>query len=179
MTSEIGHDPFEEGVDSSLIPPDWLLDADCPANDQYLRQIEALKRLIVSQSALMYPTQISIVKKRHLGKRTRDIAAEVELTPASVNRNLKDPKAQRLLALLSHLSIMMDGPREAQRKDFLWRIARRNEVTDPRVSISAIAEINKMSHQGEVLKRGGNTSGGNTVQIVINNETFPRGALDV
>lgn len=177
MTTDNGHDPFEEGINTDLLPPEYLLDSDSPANDQYLRQIEDIKRLIVAQSAIMRPTQIEIVKKRHLGKRTKDIAVEVELTPISVSRSMKDPKAQRLLALLSHLSLMMDGPREAQRKNILCRIALRNELIDPRVSISAIAEINKMSHQGQVLAKGGNGPS-SVVQIIINTETFPRGALD-
>lgn len=178
MTTDNGHDPFEEGINTDMLPPECLLDSDNPANDQYLRQIEAIKRLIVAQSAIMRPTQIEIVKKRHLGKRTKDIAAEVELTPIAVSRNLKDPKSQRLLALLSHLSLLMDGPREAQRINLLSRIANRNELIDPRVSIAAIAEINKMHHQGNVLAKGGNGPS-NVVQIVINNETFPRGVLDV
>lgn len=179
MTTDNGHDPFEEGINTDLLPPEYLLDSDNPANDQYLRQIEDIKRLIVAQSAIMRPTQIEIVKKRHLGKRTKDIAAEVELSPVSVSRSMKDPKAQRLLALLSHLTLLMDGPREAQRRNLLYRIATRNELTDPRVSIAAVAEINKMSHQGQVLAKGGGGGSGNVVQIVINNETFPRGALDV
>lgn len=177
MTTDNGHDPFEEGINTDFLPPECLLDSDNPANDQYLRQIEALKRLIVAQSALLRPTQIEIVKRRHLGKRTKDIADEVEMSPVSVSRNLKDPKAQRLLALLSHLSLMMDGPREAQRINLLSRIANRNELIDPRVSIAAISEINKMNHQGKVLANGGGGAS-NVVQIIINNETFPRGALD-
>ena len=177
MTTDNGHDPFEEGINTDLLPPEYLLDSDSPANDQYLRQIESIKRLIVSQSALLRPTQIEIVKKRHLGKRTKDIAVEVDMSPISVSRNLKEPQAQRLLALLSHLSLMMDGPREAQRKNLLYRIAARNELIDPRVSISAIAEINKMTHQGQVLAKGGGGPS-NVVQIIINNDTFPRGALD-
>lgn len=177
MTTDNGHDPFEEGINTDLLPPEYLLDSDNPANDQYLRQIEAIKRLIVAQSAIMRPTQIEIVKKRHLGKRTKDIAAEVELSPVSVSRSMRDPKAQRLLALLSHLGLMMEGPREAQRRNLLWRIATKNELIDPRVAISAVSELNKMSHQGQVLAKGGGGPS-NVVQIVINNETFPRGALD-
>ena len=48
----------------------------------------------------------------------------------------------------------LDGPQEAQRAHFLWRIALANEKEDPRVAISAVAEINRMSHQRELFNTG-------------------------
>lgn len=171
-----GHDPEFDCAETSLLPPEVLLAPNNPANDEYLRDVEALKRLIVSQTKCLHPAHVEIVKKHHLGKKQVDIAEQVSLTPTTVGRALKAPAAQKLLALLQHLALMMDGPRDAQRRNFLWRIAIANEEKDARVAISAIAEINKMTHQDKQLDAG--QLGGNVVQVVINNEQFPRGALD-
>lgn len=176
MQTYDGHDPEFDCVELSLLPPEALLAPNNPANDAYLRDIEALKRMIVSQTKCLQPTHVEIVKKYHLGKRKGVIAEEVGLTPSTVGRAIKAPAAQKLLGLLHHYALMMDGPRDAQRRNFLWRIAVKNEHTDARVAISAIAEINKMTHQDKQLDAG--QLGGNVVQIVINNEQFPRGALD-
>jgi hypothetical protein len=175
MQTYDGHDPEYDCAEISLLPPEALLAPNNPANDEYLRDVAALKRMIVSQTKCLQPTHVEICKKFHTGKKKIDIADEVGLTPVTVGRALKAPAAQKLLALLQHLALMMDGPRDGQRRNFLWRIAIRNEEKDPRVAISAIAEINKMTHLEKQLDLG---IGDNVVQIVINNDLLPRGALD-
>lgn len=176
MQTYDGHDPEYDCAEISLLPPEALLAPNNPANDDYLRDVAVLKRLIVSQTKCLQPTHVEIVKKYHLGKRKCDIAEEVGLTPVTVGRAIKAPAAQKLFALLQHLALLMDGPRDGQRRNFLWRIAVANETKDARVAIAAIAEINKMTHQDRSLEAG--LPAGNVVQVVINNEQFPRGALD-
>lgn len=173
-----GHDPDYASDNTDLLPPELLLAPDSLQNDQYLRDIAAIKRLIVSQTSLMHRAHVEICKLAHVGQKREKIAESVDLTPATVSRVVNSPKGKKLRALLSHLSLMMEGPREAHRRNFLWRIAQRNEITDPRVAISALAELNRMTHQERLLEEGNNGGNGNVVQVVINNEHFPRGALD-
>lgn len=165
-----------EAVTTELLPPELLLDQTHPANDRYLQSIESIKRYIVSLSATMRYTHVQICKARHLGKTTAQIAEQVELTTFTVGRALKSPPGQKLSALLLHLSLLMEGPRLAHRNHMLWRIAIKNEDRQPRVSIAAIAEMNRSNHQQEALNSAHLNN--NVVQIVINNDMFPRGALD-
>jgi len=168
----------EDCEETKLLPPEALLIPNHPANDDYLRDVAMLKRLIVTSSNKMTPKHVEMVKKYHLGKRKVDIATEMNVTAATVGRATTSENGKKLLALLKHLALLIEGPRDGQRRHFLWRIALANELKDPRVAISAVAEINKMTHQDKALELGGNSLGGNVVQIVINNDNFPRGALD-
>lgn len=165
-----------EAVKTELLPPELLLDETHPANDRYLQSIEIIKRHIVSHCAAMRYTHVQICKSRHVGQSTEQIAEQTELTPFTVRRALKSGQGQKLLALLQHLSLLMEGPRLAHRNQMLWRIAISNEKKMPRVAIAALSEMNKSNHQQEALNAG--HLSGNVVQIVINNDMFPRGALD-
>ena len=176
MDTEESYDLDFATPDLDLLPPESLLAPNSAVNDQYLRDIAALKRLIVTQTLAMPPAHVEICKLRHVGKKTAYIAETVDLTAITVNRTLRSEKGQRLLALMAHLTLLNDGPREGQRRAMLWRIAQKNEDPDPRTAISAISELNRMHFQAETINQGGIT--GNVVQIVINNDNFPRGALD-
>jgi len=48
-----------------------------------------------------------------------------------------------LVSALTRLYSLRDGTRYSQRELMLYRIACRNELTDPRTSIAALAEINR------------------------------------
>jgi hypothetical protein len=165
-----------EAVKTELLPPEMLLDETHPANDKYLQSIESIKRYIVSHSAGMHYSHVQICKARHVGQSAAQIAEKVDVTPLTVNRALKSPPGEKLLALLHHLSLLMEGPRLQHRNNLLWRIAIKNEDRQPRVTIAALAEMNKSHHQQEALQSGHLNN--NVVQIVINNDMFPRGALD-
>ena len=158
------------------LPPEIIIDENHPAGDEYMRNIESIKQRIVSACAVMTSTHIESIKLQHIGKSTADIADRLDINTNTVRRIAKTPKGLRLSALLKHLSLAIDGPREAHRKHVLWRIAIKSEEKDPRVAIAAIAEINKMTHQKEALEAG--QLGGQKLEIIINNEQFPRGVLD-
>ena len=92
---------YEEDCEASeLLPPDVLLDPNNPANDDYLREIAMLKRLIVSESKKLRPKHVEMVKKHHLNKTNVLIAEELDVTPNTVSKALRKPEALKLLALL-------------------------------------------------------------------------------
>ena len=45
-----------------------------------------------------------------------------------------------------------------------------------RIAIAALAELNKMEHNEKLLQHS--TTGNQPIEIVINNQTLPRGPLD-
>jgi hypothetical protein len=79
------------------------------------------------------------------------------------------PEVLRLVHYLIHLQIMQDGPNKEMRKQMLWRIAVDNEKCDPKESVKALAELNRME-AGNQLPNG--------FSIVINNVSLERGPLD-
>lgn len=160
------------------LPPELILDPDHPATDPYLQSIELIKRSIISHSSLMHNSHVEIVKQVHLGRRTTAIAESMGLTPTTISRAKGSDDGKRLLSLLRHLSMALEGPMELQRKHYLWRVAKRNEITDPRVGIAAIAEINRMTHQEKTIENTAKGGSSGVVQIMINNNLLPRGDLD-
>lgn len=158
--------------------PESLILADGhPANDQYLRDITTCKRQIMDASASMTGAQVQMCKSFHQGKSFKEIAEAVGCTPTTVSKHCKSDKGRRLISLLRHLALAIDGPADAQRRHTLWRIAMNNEDEDPRISISAISEINKMTHQEKLLESG--QAGAGKFEIIINSTAFPKGVLDV
>ena len=159
--------------DHSLLPPELLLNEDHPDNDQYLKNTRLIQQQIVAQSARMRPKEIESVKMAHQGLNYVEIGQRLNISPQTASKYLKKEHGQRLKALLAHYDAAIEGPHRAQRKAMLWRIARRAETEDPRVAISAVAELNKVEEaQNQVISTGG------TTQIVINTQQLPRGALD-
>lgn len=162
---------------TEYMPPEIVLNPHHPATDPYLKDIEQLKQEIVNQSACLRPKHVQIVKLAHKNKKTKEIAETVSVGMETVRRVLRQTEARCLLALLRHLTLALEGPITAQRRHMLWRIAQRNEIEDPRVAISALAELNKVEHQDRQLERGlsGNVNG--QLEIVIHNH-LGRGPLD-
>ena len=162
-------------VDQEYLPPDLLLDETHPAADAFSKAARRIQQYIVATSAKLHPRHVQAVKLHHKGQRNVQIAETLRVTPPSIARWLKKPDALKLKSLLAHYQAHIDGPNLALRQHMLWRIAHNNEVTHPRTSIAALAEINRMNqHNDNPAQQNG--SGG--VTIVINPNQFPRGALD-
>ena len=158
------------------LPPELLLDRDNPANDDYVRKTEAVRRLIEFEKSKLSARAVAAVHLKLRGLKTKEIAEKLNVTPTTISKNINLPAAKKLLALMSFLSFTIAGPHLAQRVNMLWRIAVTNEETKPALAISAIAEINKMDPEV------GNTAGGpgadNRTVVIINQNTLPQGALD-
>jgi len=163
-------------LDSTLLPPELLLDPAHPANDGYIRSTEEIKRLMLTVSSRLKPRTVRIVKLRHQGIPATEVARMLDITPATVSKNMHTPDAKRLTALLGYYGSMVAGPHIAQRNNMLWRIAKANEHDQPRVTISAIAELNKV----EIALKESNASSDQQKApiVVINQELLPRTNLD-
>ncbi len=153
--------------------PALLLDEYHPANQDYMRNLEDIKRLIVAQSAPMNPRTVEVVKSRLLGASNKEVGAKLKMTTASVTRHFNKPDAQVLAASLRHLTMAIEGPMTMQRRAMLWEVALdAKDSSDYKVIIAAIAELNKMDGTYDTEKATGD------INITINNELYPRGELD-
>ena len=162
-------------VEHENLPPELLLDENHPSADAFARSARSIQQFIVSTSAKLHAKHVQAVKLQHRGQSSTRIAETLNVTAPSVRRWLNKPAAIKLKSLLNHYQAHIDGPNNALRQHMLWRIARNSELDDPRTSIAALAEINRMNQHNDNPAQQ-NSSGG--VTIVINPNQFPRGALD-
>lgn len=165
-------------IDLEHVPVDCLLD-DHPASDNYLIQIERLKRAIVRHSDTLRPNQVRACKLRHQGYSNVAIAEKLNKKPNAISALLSNPKCKQLLTLLGYLALALEGPREGQRRAMLWRIAVANEEDDPRCAISALAELNRMHVHRENLNAAMTAGvGANRIEIIVTSPALARTTLD-
>ena len=163
--------------DPHSLPPELAIDQYHPEGDAYMQSLRAIQRAVVAASAKLKPLQVSAVKMTHSGLSYTEIGKRLQRAQNTIARWLALPEAQQLLNLLRHYQSSMHGARQEQRKHMLWRIAVDNEQTDPRVAITAVAEMNRMEVAIHTVEAKANITP-TTVNIVINQDQLPRTTLD-
>ena len=166
---------FEEFEDpEESLPPEMLLDPYHPKNDRFYSELNHTKRAVLATSNALRPMHRQAVAMYRGGMNYTEIAKKLDSTLSTVSKWVNAPQAKRLSALMDHHQHQVDGPNSEHRKAILYRISMDNEKYHPSISIKALQEINKMSGTYET---GDNIQ--NQVNIQINGELLPRGALDV
>ena len=154
--------------------PDTVADEYHPSADRYLQNIKEIQRAIVSQSRGMSPLAVQAVKGYHSGETYTLTATTIGKSLPWVSKQVNSDDGQRLLALLAYYQEAINGPNDAQRNAMLWRVAVDSEQNDPKVAISAVAELNKQANIGKEALIGLTTG---DINIVINN-SLGKGVLD-
>ena len=165
-------------LNHELLPPEVLMDASHPANDEYLRTLQHHQRMIVALSQKMTPKHVIMIKRRHSGEPVHEIAQALKVNKNTVSKICNSEIGQQLAAMLRFYQLGIEGPNVAQRKNMLWRIAIDNERDEPRVSIAATAELNRMDNEAHARI---NPSAGNTTiapVVIINQALLPKTTLD-
>lgn len=169
---------LDEWIDpNEHLPAEHLLDDDHPAADDFHQAVTDLERSIFAHGRSMKHKHREFARMVRTAASTKDISKKFNKTAHTVYTWAKRPDVQRMIALLDRLQHKMDGPTLAHRNGILYRIALDNEEKRPNVSVQALQEINKVS--GAYAQEGNFGNSGNVVQIQINGEILPRGALDV
>ncbi len=153
------------------IDPDLLVDPHHPHNQKFFNTQQRLQRLLVAIQAKMTPKHVEIVKLHHRSLSAKEIADRVGRKHLTIYSVLKRPDAQELLEYLRYYDGHMDGPSVQHRKSWINDIIVDNIEDDPRVALSAIAELNKMDgvYQKDEAPQ---------INITINQTDLPRGVLD-
>ena len=128
----------------------------------------------MSQSRGMSPLAVQAVKGYHSGETYKLTATTIGKTAQWISKQVNSDDGQRLLALLAYYQEAINGPNDAQRNAMLWRVAVDSEQNDPKVAISAVAELNKQANIGKEALIGLTTG---DINIVINN-SLGKGVLD-
>ena len=173
MTNELTEILSDYMEDAENLPPEALLDPYNPHNDQYFKDLKLNRMRINATVKHMNPKKKRCVELHMQGKSFKDIAELVNTTAGTVSKYVNSAEGLRFKALVNHLNAAIDGPNKLHRQAVLWRIGIDNEKKAPNLTISAIQEINKMA--GSYAESG---NPGNVVNIQINQEILPRGALD-
>jgi hypothetical protein len=116
-----------------LIPSD---SHDAIAKQRLQREIEACARHI-------RPRYISAITAVCSGSTVAAASRKYHCAAQTLSNQMKSPYGERLLNAIRRLHALRDGTEYIQRELMLWRIAASNELSDPRTSIAAIAEINR------------------------------------
>ncbi len=155
------------------LPIEQQIDPYHPDNQEFMKQVKSIQRVIVADAAVCRPKHVEVAKLKVMGKNQAETAEIVGLTPATVSRVLATRDVTQLITSLRYLSTLYEGPSMEQRKRFLWEIAVDSKNNDPRVAIQAIKELNNIDGVGSPTNVINNTT-----EITINQTHFPRSVLD-
>ena len=158
------------------LPVEMLVNPDHPSNEQFYADLAHIKRAVIAAQNKLRPMQRHAVLLHRQGLNNTEVAKKIDTTPVTVGKWLKSKEAVRYQAVMDHHQQMLDGPQFDHRKNILYRIALEQMKSQPKTSISAIQEINKMSGVYAENAAGGFSG---DINISINGELMPRGALDV
>jgi len=140
------HLPFPD-EDEDVLPLQEFLDKNHPSNDIYMRSVDHVQRQIMSQTALLRPKQVQMVKCVFNGLNYTETALKVGCSPSTVSKVVQSQNGARLLKLLQYHLNLLQGANTAQRRNMAWRIAVDNEQTDPKVSLQAIKTLEDIDNR--------------------------------
>lgn len=123
-----------------------------PANDEFRRTLESIKLQIRDLTLKMRPRQAMMVKVNMAESSYAQTARRLRTSAQTVSKVCRSPDGIRLRQLLAHHNQLVSGVSAIEREQLLWRIALNNEARNPRTSVSAIAEINKMKADTEAFR---------------------------
>ena len=164
--------PMNNLVDYQYIDPELLLDKYHPVNQPFYQHQLSIQRAIVHQTAQCKPKHVEVAKLHINSMSNGDIAAQMQYAPASIPSVLRRKEVQHLIELLRFYSLHLEGPSIEHRKRMLNEIAVDNQGVDDAISIRAVHEMNSMDGVGKDKQD-------RAINITINNQQLPKGALDV
>ena len=153
------------------IPVDVILDPYHPSNQPFTKTEQAIKRVVVDQSVRMKPNHVKIAKMHLRGNTRQEMIDETGLVAGSISQILGRADVTALLHTLNHLDGHYEGINLRIRKQMLMEIAIDNKTDDPRLTVTALQELNRIEGTYERESHKPQT-------IIINNGNFPRGTLD-
>ena len=158
--------------DMEFTPPDFLLDKYHPHNQGYFKEERQIKALLVTLQAKMKPRHVEISKMAMQGKDNEYIAEHTGLQKTSISQIKARDDVKQLTDRLRYFQALQDGPNISHRKRVLTEIMIDSQEHEPKISIAAIQEMNKMDGVGKDVAD-------KKIEITINQNQFPRGPLDV
>lgn len=125
-----------------------------PANSEYHRSVRSLTARIVAVTSKMRAKHALITRElaTNLYNYT-EIAKKYHCAPQTVSKIKKTANAKELLWCIARLNELRSGTKALHREMLLWEIALREKDQDPRTSIAAVGEINRMKIDTDAQKQ--------------------------
>jgi len=124
-----------------------------PANSEFKRTVKSANMHIRALVSKMHPKHAMICRALVVGIHTnKAIAQKYRCNPQLVTKVKQDPNARELMAQMNFLKELNEGTKALDREMMLWGIAMREEENDPRTSIAAVGEINRMKTDTDAAK---------------------------
>jgi hypothetical protein len=147
-----------------------------PVNDAY--NLEVMKVAIEINRRKKKMSKKDLLAVEHLVKNTT-IKQIYENTGVLLEqKDFKAPGVQKMASLVSALFLLKTGVTKKARSNLLWRIAVRNELKRPDLSIAAVATINKMFGDNTPVRTDGGIGGGGGLTIIVQNQALANSPLD-
>ena len=162
--------PELQEIQEPQMPAHLALDPYHPNNQEFYKTKRGIEQVIVAQTMKMHPRHVQAAKLKLRGKTNDEIAAEVGVKPSTVSAIMARPDVKELYYQLRFMDVHLEGPELALRKHVLWEIAVDAKEEDPRITISAIQELNKIENVYNNSDSG--------INITINQNLLPKGVLD-
>jgi hypothetical protein len=140
-----------------------------PANDEFKRTVLALQRRANHLSTTMRPRHVLVARYSLQNYTNVEIAKKLRYSPQQIGNILRQQDVQDLRRVMTNLNALLSGVSALEREQMLWRIALKNEEFNPRTSVAAVAEINKMKIDTQAAKEKSkhNQQIANTPNVVI------------
>jgi len=142
-----------------------------PINSSYEKRVGRIQTDILYIAESMEPWKLDFCRRYAGGEAKTKIGKDIHKADRTINTFLNTAPAQLLVQYYKLLLDVEAGPTEAQRKSILYEIAIDNQSLDPKETIKAISELNKMDSD---KNQGG---GLGTINITISSD-LPKGPLD-
>ena len=179
QTSNVTIVEHEDPDSTDVLDISEFLEEHHPNNDRYMRSLEHIQRQIMSVTHQLRPKQVNMLKSVFAGLNFTEAARLHSASPATVSNLVKSKLGSDLLTALQYHQVMLEGPNLAQRRNMLWRIATRSEEIDPKTTIAAITEVNKMTFAQHTAKTAEfNTQSSSGREVRIPQDILPAGDLD-
>lgn len=153
--------------------PECLREDRCfPGNSKYEVRVESVKREILDLAKLIeIPWHVEFSRRYAYGESMTAICKDLNRSKKTGARILKTWNIQQLVQYYASLKEVEEGPSKSIRKDMLYEVAINNQAKDPKETIKAIAEMNKMDQENI------GSGGGKAIEIHITTN-ITRGGID-
>ena len=153
------------------IPDNFRDDKYFALNDDYAQRLNRAYKEAERLAGEMETWQVAAARMTGEGETIEKTAKQLRKTHKTISAFLRTLGGRQLAQAYACISILKKPIPKNVRAQMLWRIAVDNELVNPDVARKALNDLNGMLDPK-------NTGAGQTLQIVINNEVLPKGALD-
>ena len=138
--------------DQKELPPELAENVYAPNQSEYTRTLQQVRAHLRTTALQLSPRHVQYIKAFKAQGSYKEVAERYRVNPQTVSNAVNSELGQELMGLMQYLNSLQEGASAMERQQLLWSIALNNQDIDPKTSISAIAEINRMTTDTDAAK---------------------------